>query len=63
MTKAELGTKIGDINAYLKNIDYIISHSYSIEDDAANVVFNDVKEASKIVDEIYSEYVKYDEKK
>lgn len=68
MTNTELGTKLGDALAYIENIRSMLSNENvevgkDIETELWMALKTDVDNASKIVNEMYTEYVKEDSKR
>lgn len=68
MTNTELGTKLGDALAYIENMRSMLSNENvevgkDIETELWMALKTDVDNASKIVNEMYTEYVKEDSKR
>lgn len=68
MTNTELGTKLGDALAYIENMRNLLSNENvevgkDIETELWMVLKTDADNASRIVNEMYAEYVKDDNKR
>ena len=68
MTNTELGTKLGDALAWIENMRNLLLNENvevgkDIETELWMVLKTDVDNASRIVNELYTNYVKFDEKK
>ena len=68
MTNTELGTKLGDTLAYIENMRNMLSNENvevgkDIETELWMVLKTDADNASRIVNEMYTEYVKEDSKR
>ena len=62
MSKTELGTKLGDILGYVTNAKRILSNPNGIND-KGTMLNKELNNATVILNELYAEYVKYDERK
>ena len=63
MSNAELGTKLGDALAYVTNAQKILSYPIDINDEPGVIVDKELDNAVAILNELYTEYVKFDERK
>lgn len=64
MDNNELGTKLGDLSAYLSNMQHNLDYSLgACEDELSNALHHDLDPAMKIVDELYSKFIQFDTRK
>ena len=64
MDNNELGTKLGDLSAYLSNMKHNLDYSLgACDDELSNALYHDLEPAMDIVNELYSKFIQFDTRK